>query len=293
MAMFQSDETVEIVTGIIATLEQDSMFASSIASLGGTDFVDIREWASGDPCKDIDWPRTLTSGKMHLRLREQERSIPVCIALDISNSMLMSGEIAKQHVAMDIADVLTHAALRKSCGLTLVLFSNGIEWVRKSVSDAKAYNVARAEILAWEAQDHAMTDIKGMVQYLSWELRLPTLVFVISDFLSSFQWEEDFEFLLNRNEVIPIVLEDPRDRRGPAGFAYCQGIESRNVRLAFAGGNDELTRMFSFFERLSREGRTVWTRIQTSDAPDARFERLAEMFRMFEEQISARTALRR
>jgi uncharacterized protein (DUF58 family) len=189
MAMSQSDETVDIMTGIIATLEQDSMFASSIAALGGTDFVDIREWASGDPYKDIDWPRTLTTKKMHLRLREQERSIPVCIAMDISNSMRMSGEISKWHVALEVADVLTYAGLRKSCAVTMVLFSDDIEWVRMSVSDERAYKYARSEMLAWEPHDDATTDIRGLLQYLSWKLRLPTLLFIIADFLSTFDWE--------------------------------------------------------------------------------------------------------
>lgn len=291
--MIQSDETVEIVTGIIAMLEQDSMFASSIAALGGTDFVDIRDWASGDPCRDIDWPRTLATNKMHLRLREQERSIPMCIALDISKSMLMSGGVSKRHVALEVVDVLVSGALRKSCVVTIVLFSNGIELVRRSIADPRAYASTRAEIVASEPQDHTATDIKGLLQYLSWELRLPTLVFLISDFLSPFEWEEDFEMLLNRNEVIPITLEDPRDSRGPAGFAYGRGIESRNVRLAFAGRSNVLARIYLFFEHLTHEGRSVWTRMQTSDSSDLRKEKLAEMFRMFEERISTRIALRR
>ncbi|MDP3778609.1 MAG: DUF58 domain-containing protein [bacterium] len=289
----QSDETVEIVTGIIAMLEQDSMFASSIAAFGGTDFVDIREWASGDSCRDIDWPRTLATNKMHLRLREQERSIPVCIALDVSKSMLMSGDVSKRHVALETIDVLVRAALRKSCVVTIVLFSNGIEWVRRSIADQRAYERARSEIAVFEPREHASTDIKGMLQYLSWELRLPTLVFLISDFLSPFEWEEDFETLLNRNDVVPVILEDPRDSRGPAGFAYCQGVESHNVRLAFAAGSNMLADADLFFEQLRHEGRSVWTRMQTSDSSNSRSEKLAEMFRMFEEQISTRIALRR
>ncbi len=288
-----SRDAVEIVTGIIATLEQDSMFASSIAALGGTDFADVRERAIGDSCRDIDWPRTLATGKMHVRLREQERSVPVCIVLDVSNSMLMSGFPSKRDIALEIVDVLVEAALRKSCMVRLILFSDCIEWVRISVSDGRAYERARTEIMAFGPRDHATTDIKGLLQYLSWELRFPTLICVISDFLSLFEWEEDFESLLSRHEVIPIMTEDPRDRRGPAGFAYCQGIESRKVRLAFTGHNDALIGIRSFFERLEHEGRTVWTHLQTSDASDQRLERLVEMFRMFEEQISLRTVRRR
>ena len=257
------------------------------------DFVDIRERASGDPCRDIDWPRTLTSNKMHLRLREQERSIPVHIALDVSNSMLMSGDVPKRDAALEIIDVLVHSALRKTCEITFMLFSDGIEWIRRSVSDMRAYERARVEILGWQAGEHTMTDVKGVLQTLSWELRLPTLVFVISDFLSAFEWEEDFERLLGRHEVIPIVLEDPRDSRGPVGFAYCQGIESRRTRLAFAGGSDEFVRMRLFFDHLVSEARTVWARMQINESSESRLECLAEMFRAFGEQISMRMVSRR
>ncbi len=286
-------EIVEIVTGIIAMLEQDNMFASSIAALGGMDFVDIREWSSGDSCRDIDWPRTLTTGKMHLRLREQERSIPVCIAIDVSKSMLMSGDAPKRVIALEIADVLVRAALRKSCMVTIVLFSNGIEWVRRSIADQRAYAQARSEIAAFEPREHTSTDIKGLLQHLSWELRLPTLVFLVSDFLGPFGWEEDFATLLICNEVIPVILEDPRDRRGPAGFAYCQGIESRIVRLAFASHTNVLEHVHRLFERIARESRMVYASMQTSDSLDSRVEQLVRMFQTFEDQILTRTALRR
>jgi hypothetical protein len=98
---------------------------------------------------------------------------------------------------------------------------------------------------------------------------------------------------LSKHEVITILLEDPRDRRGPAGFAYCQGIEWRKVRIASTGSNNELARVYLFFEYLVHEGRTVWAHLQTSDSSDARCEQLAKMFHVFEEQISMRTAVRR
>ena len=281
-------EVVEIITGVIAMLEQDSMFASSIAALGGTDFADVRLRATDDPYKDIDWPRTLATGKTHVRLREQERSVPVCIALDVSNSMRMSGSPSKRDTALEIMDVLAMAALRKSCVIRVVLFSDCIEWVERSVSDPRMYERLREEIAVFQPRNHTMTDIKGLLQYLSWELRTPTLVCVLSDFLSVFGWEEEFESLLGRNEVIPIMMEDPRDYQGPAGFAYCQGIESHNVRLAYSGNNNEFIRVHSFFELLEREGRSIWTRMETRSTYDQRIGLLAEMFRTFEEQLSMR-----
>jgi hypothetical protein len=194
---------------------------------------------------------------------------------------------------LEVIDVLVQGALRKSCVVTIVLFSNGVEWVRKLISDPRGYARARAEIAEIQPRDHISTDMKGLLQHLLWELRLPTLIFVLSDFLCDFEWEEDFEMLLNRNEVIPVMLEDPRDSRGPAGLAYCQGIESHHVRLAFAGLGNMLGSVYSFFEHITQEGRTVWARMETSDSMDSRVERLREMFRIFEEQISARTMLRR
>ena len=282
-------EAVEIITGILAMLEQDSMFASSIAALGGTDFADVRLRAMDDPYKDIDWPRTLRTGKMHVRLREQERGVPVCIALDVSDSMRMSGSVAKCDIARECMDALVAAAIRRSCTVRVVLFSDCIEWVERFVSDVRAYERVREEINAFEPRDHAITDVAGLLQYLSGELRLPTLVCIISDFLSVAGWEEEFESLLVRHEVIPIMTEDPRDRQGPAGFAYCQGIESRSVRLAYAGNNNESMRTRSFFERLEREGRSIWTRMETLGTHAERIERLVKMFRRFAEQLSART----
>mgnify|MGYP001609002346 FL=1 len=119
-------EIIEIVSGILASLERESMFASSHVALGGMDFADVRPRVSSDPYKDIDWPRTIVTGKMHVRLREQERGIPVCFALDISHSLLMSGPRSKQAVAADLMEVLSEAALRRDCELSYVCLSDRI-----------------------------------------------------------------------------------------------------------------------------------------------------------------------
>lgn len=285
-------QIIEIVSGILATLEREGMFASSLASLGGMDFADVRPRVSSDPYKDIDWPRTMASGKMHIRLRDQERGIPVCFAVDISHSLLMSGPRSKRVVAADLLEVLSESALRRNCELSYVLFSDRIEFMRLRIGHPKACEHALQDIAALHPHAHTQTDMKGLLQYLAETLKTPTLVVIFSDFLCASGWQDDFELLVDRNEVIPLVIEDPRDRIGPPGFAYCRGIESGAVRPAY-GGNALLNEAEPFFESLKKNGTIVWARFEINETQEACYERLADMFHVLEEHISLRSSHRR
>lgn len=283
---------IEIVSGTLATLEQESMFASSLAALGGMDFADVRPRVSSDPYKDIDWPRTIVTGNMHVRMREQERGIPVCFAFDISHSLLMSGPRSKRTVGLDLLEVLSEAALRRNCQLNYMLFSDRIEFTRLHIAHSKAYEHALHDIAVLRPHAHRQTDMKGLLQYLAWILKTPTLIIIISDFLCVSGWQDDFEFLMDRNEVIPLVIEDPRDRTGPPGFAYCRGIESGIVRPAY-GGNAPVNETELFFELLKKKGTIVWARFELNEAQDSCYQRLIDMFHLLEEYISIRSRHRR
>ncbi|MDP3770066.1 MAG: DUF58 domain-containing protein [Candidatus Sungbacteria bacterium] len=285
-------QIIEIISGILATLERESMFASSLAAVGGIDFADVRPRVSGDPYKDIDWPRTIVTGNMHVRLREQERGIPVCFALDISDSLLMSGQKSKRAVAADLLEVLSQAALRRNCILSYVLFSDRIEFTQLHIGHPQACKMALQDIADLRPHAHKQTDMSCVLQHLTWVLKVPTLVFILSDFLCPSGWQSDFDLLVDRNEVIPLVIEDPRDLIGPPGFAYCRGIESGTVRAAY-GGNAFTNEAEPFFEGLKKNGTIVWARFEINETQDSWYQRMADMFSLLEEHISIRSAHRR
>lgn len=276
---------IELITGVMATLERESMFASRIASLGGTDISEVRLWATGDPYRDIDWPRTLVSGKTHLRLRDQDRAVSVAIAFDVSRSFLLSGSRSKQVMALEVMDIISEAAFAKMSAVSYFLFSDEVELMLLGVSQLIGAKQLEEDIRSFEPHPHTFTDMRRLLQFMHDMLHVPTLIFVLSDFLSDANWTEEFEGLLERHEVIPLLFEDPRDKKGVPGLAHVRGIESGRTRLAYPGAKDEFDRARSFFTNMERAGRIVWKSFSVGEDEESCYERLYDLFEDYRERL--------
>lgn len=276
---------IELITGVMATLERESMFASRIPSIGGTDISEIRLWASGDPYRDIDWPRTLVSGKTHLRLRDQDRAVPVAIAFDVSRSFLLSGPRSKRVMALEVMDIISEAALAKMSTVSYFLFSDEVELMLLGVSQLGGAKQLQEDIYSFDSHPHTSTDIRRLLEFLSDALRTPTLIFLLSDFLSDANWTEEFERLLDGHEVIPLLFEDPRDKKGVPGLTHVRGIESGRTRLAYPGVESKFVSARSFFTNRERAGRIVWTSFSVGEDEGSCYGRLYNLFEDYRERL--------
>ena len=78
----------------------------------GMEFRDFRAYMPGDDIRRIDWNLYQRSGKLFLRLFEEERDLPVYILLDCSDSMFLE-DPPRANAAKQAAAILIGAALNQ------------------------------------------------------------------------------------------------------------------------------------------------------------------------------------
>ena len=92
----------------------------------GIEFADHREYAPGDDFRYLDWNLYARTGRLLLRLYEEEEDLSVYVLLDVSRSMGV-GSPPKLDYAKRLAAALAYLSLANLDRVSLVTFSDGID----------------------------------------------------------------------------------------------------------------------------------------------------------------------
>jgi len=104
---------------------------------GGMEFRDFRAYMPGDDIRRIDWNLYRRSGRLFLRLFEEERDLPVYILLDCSDSMFFE-DSPRANAARQAAAVLIGAALNQHDRPALYPFGEELNEGFPAISHARA-----------------------------------------------------------------------------------------------------------------------------------------------------------
>jgi uncharacterized protein (DUF58 family) len=97
----------------------------------GTDFDALREYASGDDYRKMDWKATARRGKLIVREFEAERNQPVLLVIDYGRLMMAEvGSIEKLDYVLDAALMLGNAAATANDQIGLLVYADRVErWI--------------------------------------------------------------------------------------------------------------------------------------------------------------------
>lgn len=91
----------------------------------GIEFADHREYAPGDDFRYLDWNLYARTGRLLLRLYEEEEDLSVYVLLDVSRSMSF-GSPSKLDYAKKLAAALGYIALANLDRVSIITFSDEI-----------------------------------------------------------------------------------------------------------------------------------------------------------------------
>ncbi len=171
------------------------------------EFADYRDYAPGDDFRYLDWNLYGRLERLYLKLYEEERELPVTIALDASESMTF-GEPRKFDFARRVAAAVGYVALCGFDRLRLAVFPDRPEnreaarGLRKVRGRASAPSFL-GQIAQLEAGGPA--DLSGALQRVALETRQPGLAVVISDFLDPAGYEIGLKALWGRGFQVSVV----------------------------------------------------------------------------------------
>ncbi|MBL0939982.1 MAG: DUF58 domain-containing protein [Gemmatimonadaceae bacterium] len=210
----------------------DSRFAGEYRSLfkgQGMEFAEVREYQPGDEVRSIDWNVSARMGKPFVKRYVEERELTIMLALDLSGSARFGTRARFKHdLAIELAGVLSLAAVRNNDRVGLMLFTDHIEHALPARKGRKHALRLIRDLLTVEPTGRG-TDMNVAVDHLMRLLPHRSVVFLASDFLTA-DAEKPLARLAQRHDVIAITLEDPAERALPdVGAARFEDPETGEI----------------------------------------------------------------
>jgi uncharacterized protein (DUF58 family) len=197
----------------------------------GVEFSEVREYQPGDDVRAIDWNVTARLGSAYVKRYLEERELAVLFLVDVSASGRFGTRLrTKQALAVEVSAVLALAAARNHDRVGAVWSTDRVERFVPARRGRRHVLRIINDLLAFEPQGTG-TDLRAAFLFLDSILRRRSVVFVISDFLTS-GYHTALERLSRRHDVIALQLYDPRERELPdVGLVSLQDPETGAWRL--------------------------------------------------------------
>jgi uncharacterized protein (DUF58 family) len=244
----------------------------------GLDLADLREYQFHDDVRRIDWNATARLGVPYVRDYLEDREISVWFLLDMSPSMRFEGvSVSKHTVLVDFTTLMCRLLLGRGNRAGAMIFSGKIDRMIPASGGRRQLLHILNEV-SGHRPSPGSTDLKQVLKEAAGAIRRRSLIFVVSDFISTPGWEESLTPLSMRHDVVAVRLTDPLEARMPdLGFLTFQDAETgeqlfvdthaRSFRSRFAAAADARERALrSAFERAGVDVLELATEDDVTDA---------------------------
>ena len=195
----------------------------------GLDLADLREYQYQDDVRNIDWNVTARLQTPYVREYNEDRDINAWFLLDLSPSVdFGSGEVRKRSVATDFVAVLARLLTRHGNRVGALLYGDKVDTLipartgRRHVLHLMDRISARPR-LARTGGTHLDELLHAAFQIV----KRRSLVFVVSDFISTPGWAKPLALLARRHEVLAVRLYDALEMELPdIGLFVMQDAET-------------------------------------------------------------------
>jgi len=201
----------------------------------GMEFSEVREYQIGDDIRTIDWNVTARMGHPFVKVFEEERELTVMLLVDISSSGNF-GTVAqmKGEIAIECCALLAFSAIKNNDKVGLIIFTDQIEkFIPPKKGKSHVQRVLR-ELLYYSDPANVQgkgTDIAAALEYLNRVTTRRSVVFLVSDFMST-KYEKPLQIANKRHDVVAISITDPREVAMPnVGFIELEDAETGELLL--------------------------------------------------------------
>ncbi|MGA1400994.1 MAG: DUF58 domain-containing protein [Phycisphaerales bacterium] len=218
----------------------------------GMEFEEVRPYLVGDDVRTIDWNVSARLGDPHVKLFREERELTVILAVDLSGSLAFGSRAElKRELVAEIAGTLAFSAIRNNDKVALLAFTDRVElFVPPRKGPRHVLRIVR-ELMALEPKGTG-TDLPAALEELRRIFRRSGVLFLASDFIAE-GWERPFRALRQRHDLIPIVVEDRRERELPdIGLVELTDAE-RGDRLVVDTSDPRVRKRFASLASARRE----------------------------------------
>ena len=188
----------------------------------GVDLADLREYQYGDDVRHIDWNVTARVQQPHVRQFHEDRDLSAWFLLDLSASVHVgSGDDGKLGVSAGFVAALSRVLTRHGNRVGALFYGGG----EPRVDGVLRPGASRAHVLALLARmrqprpvvtaavrsQATGTALEDLLHAAEAVVHRRSLVFVVSDFISTPGWEAALGRLARRHDVVAVRLWDPAE----------------------------------------------------------------------------------
>jgi uncharacterized protein (DUF58 family) len=183
----------------------------------GLDLADIREYQFGDDIRRIDWNVTARLNSPYVRQYTEDRELSAWFLLDLSPSVdFGTVQTLKRNMLIDFVATLSRLLTRHGNRVGAVLYDSRVERVIPAAGGRPQVLRIINDLQRMPPLARApFTDLTKLLQAAYRAIKRRSLIFVISDFISSPGWEIPLGLLNQRHEVLCVRLTDPREKDLP------------------------------------------------------------------------------
>jgi uncharacterized protein (DUF58 family) len=206
----------------------------------GTDFLDLREYESGDDVRHIDWNVTARMDTPFVRQYSEDRELTAWLLLDRSPSMGFGPiDRPKELVLAELGATFARLLTRNGNRVGAILFDNEIESVLPPRSSRNQVLALARSLLGPPRSNGAITDLTALLDTALATIRRRSLVVLVTDFITAPGWERPLLQLTERHEVVAIRILDPREYELPdAGVIVVEDAETREQLVVDSSDTD-------------------------------------------------------
>ncbi len=195
----------------------------------GLDLADLREYVYHDDVRHIDWNVTARLQTPYVREYNEEREVAAWFLLDLSPSVAFgSGRLEKRAVSIEFVTVLARVLTRHGNRVGALFYGSSVDTVIPARSGRRQvlHILHRLQQRPAVTQSSA-TNLRDLLQTAYRVAPRRSLVFVVSDFISTPGWAEPLAHLAQRHDVVAVRLYDPLEMELPdLGLVVVQDAET-------------------------------------------------------------------
>lgn len=230
----------------------------------GLDLADLREYQYHDDVRHIDWNVTARLQTPYVREFNEDREVTAWFLLDLSPSMdFGSREMQKRSVSTEFVTVLARLLTRHGNRVGALLYGDRLDTVIPARGGRRHVLHLLHQILTRPARSRsAATNLREFLRAAFQLIPRRSLVFIVSDFISTPGWTEPLAHLAQRHEILAVRLSDPLEAALPdLGLLVVQDAETGEQLFV-----DTHDRRFRKRFAAAAEGREKALRAAFSDA---------------------------
>jgi uncharacterized protein (DUF58 family) len=252
----------------------------------GLEYSDVREYQPGDDPRTIEWNITARSDRPYVRESFPDRGLDAWLLVDITRSLDWgTARCLKRQLAVEFTAVVGQLLIGRGNRVGALLFDDRVRSIIPPSAGRTAFLqlIARMERAADQQastpsgreQGGGETDLGRALTEAGRLIRRPSMMVLISDFMTPGGWQQPLSSLAIRHEVVAVWITDPRESEIPdVGVVTFEDPESGQQILVDTGS----TRLRARFQEAAAQQReTIRADLRRARAAIAEMSTEAEL----------------